>query len=144
LIQIKVWAGRRCEHDEDLDGWRRLMIFIVDDDAATRESLRLLLEAEGFEAQDFAAGLPFLDGATPVGGDCLIIDVNMPGMSGLDVLEELRRRGDALPVIIVTAYPDEGTRSRAIAAGAVAVLEKPHGAEELLTLVRRRTTGTAR
>jgi two-component system, LuxR family, response regulator FixJ len=111
------------------------MIFIVDDDAATRESLRLLLETEGLEARDFAAGRPFLDGTRPVGGDCLILDVNMPGMNGLEVLEELRRRGDALPVIIVTAHADAVTRHRAMAAGAVALLEKPHGADELLALV---------
>jgi two-component system, LuxR family, response regulator FixJ len=117
------------------------MIFIVEDDAATRESLRLLLEAEGFEAQEFAAGKPFLDSAQPACGDCLILDVNLPEMSGLDVLEALRRRGDRLPVIVVTAFADAAARARAKAEGAVALLEKPHGADELLTLIRsvRRT-----
>ena len=113
------------------------MIFIVDDDAATRDSLRLLLEAEGFEAREFAAGRTFLDGERPADGDCLILDLTMPGMSGFEVLAELRGRGDTLPVIIVTAYADSTTRSRAAASGALAMLEKPHRASELLALVRR-------
>jgi two-component system response regulator FixJ len=116
------------------------MIFIVDDDAATRDSLRLLLEAEGFAAQDFAAGTPFLEAVRASDGDCLILDINMPGMSGFEVMEELRQRGDAPSVIIVTAQTDDATRARAIAAGAVEVLEKPHGADELLSLVRRVST----
>jgi two-component system, LuxR family, response regulator FixJ len=116
------------------------MIFVVDDDAAMRDSLRLLLETEGFAAQDFAAGTPFLEAVRPVDGDCLILDINMPGMSGFEVLEELRRRGEVLPVIIVTARTDEATRARATAAGAVALLEKPHSADELLSLLRRVST----
>ena len=115
------------------------MIFIVDDDDGTRDSLRLLVECEGFETQDFASGRLFLDGARPADGDCLILDVNMPGMNGLDVLEELRRRGGRLPVIIITAWPDAATRSRARDAGALALLEKPHGGDELLALIRRAT-----
>jgi two-component system, LuxR family, response regulator FixJ len=113
------------------------MIFIVDDDAATRDSLRLLLETEGFETQEFAGGRLFLNGARPAGGDCLILDVTMPDMNGLDVLEELRRRGDALPAIIVTAHADRTARARANTAGAIALLEKPHSADELLALVHR-------
>jgi FixJ family two-component response regulator len=113
------------------------MIFIVDDDDATRDSLRLLVECEGFEAQDFASGRPFLDAVRPCDGDCLILDVNMPGMNGFQVVEELRRRGDRLPVIFVTAWSDPATRSRARVVGAAALLAKPHGADELLALVRQ-------
>ena len=119
------------------DGYRR-MIFIVDDDAPTRDSLRLLLEAEGLEAREFAAGRTFLEGERPADGDCLILDLTMLGMNGFEVLRELRRRGgDNLPVIIVTAHADSATRSRAAAGGALALLEKPYRASELLVLVRR-------
>jgi two-component system response regulator FixJ len=113
------------------------MIFIVDDDAATRDSLRLLLEGQGFEAREFTAGRGFLDTVSPADGDCLILDLTMPGMSGFEVLSELRRRGDSLPVIIVTAHADPAARSRAAVGGALAMLEKPHRASELLALVRR-------
>jgi FixJ family two-component response regulator len=113
------------------------MIFIVDDDAPTRDSLRLLLEAEGFEAHEFAAGRAFLDTMRPAEADCLILDLTMPGMNGFEVLAELRRRGDSLPVIIVTAHADSATRSRAAAGGALGVIEKPHRASELVALVRR-------
>jgi FixJ family two-component response regulator len=112
------------------------MIFIVDDDEATRDSLRLLLEAEGFEAREFAAGKVFLDDVRPAEGDCLVLDINMPGMNGFELLAELRRRGESLPVIVVTARADAATRSRAQAGGALAVLEKPHRACELLALLR--------
>ena len=113
------------------------MIFIVDDDAATRDSLQLLLEAHGFEARELADGRTFLDGERPTDGDCLILDLTMPGMNGFEVLAELRRRGDSLPVIIVTAHADPATRSRASASGAFGLVEKPHRASELLALVRR-------
>lgn len=117
------------------------MIFIVDDDHATRDSLRLLVECEGFEARDFASGRRFLDAVQPADGDCLILDVNMPGMNGFDVLKELRQRGDTLPVIFITAWPDPAMCSRARTVGAVALLEKPHGADELLALVRQASAG---
>jgi two-component system response regulator FixJ len=113
------------------------MIFIVDDDAPTRDSLRLLLEAEGFEAREFADGRGFLDGVRPADGDCLILDITMPGMNGFEVLAELRRRGDSLPVIVVTAHANPATRSRAAAGGALGLIEKPHRACDLLALVRR-------
>jgi two-component system response regulator FixJ len=117
------------------------VIYIVDDDEATRDSLRLLLEAEGFAACEFAAGRLFLDDVQPANGDCLILDVNMPGMSGLDVLEELRRQGQQLPIIIITARLDNATRNRALAGGALAVVEKPPEIDDLLAFVRI-ATGT--
>ena len=115
------------------------MIFIVDDDDATRDSLRLLLEGEGFEARDFASGHLFLDAIRPAAGDCLVLDVNMPDMNGFDVFKELRQRGDWLPTIFITALPDPTLQSRARSAGAFALLEKPHRADELLALIRRAT-----
>ena len=69
----------------------------------------------------------------------MILDVNMPGMNGFDVLKELRQRGDRVRVIIITAWPDPATTKRAEAGGAFAFLEKPLAAEELLALLRRAT-----
>ena len=117
------------------------MIFIVDDDDATRDSLCLLVEGEGFETRDFPSGRRFLDNVRPADGDCLVLDLNMPGMNGFEVLEELRRRGDRLAVVVVTAWADAASQSRARAAGAFALLEKPHRADQLLALIRRATGG---
>lgn len=89
------------------------MIFIVDDDDVTRDSLRPLVECEGFAAQDFASGRSFLDAVRPADNDCLIVDVNMPGMNGFQVLDELHRRGARPSVIVVTG----GHRRRCCAGG---------------------------
>ena len=112
------------------------MIFILDDDAGVRDSLRLLLECEGLETREFASCREFLD-ADGAEGDCLILDVHLPGMSGIELLETMRRRGDMLPVIVISGRIDSMTRNRARAAGALAVVEKPYQVEEVLDLVRR-------
>ena len=112
------------------------MISIVDDDSATRDSLRLLLDCAGLEARDFPSSNAFLEARQSAGDDCLVLDVHMPGMSGLDLLEELRRRGDQIPVIVVTGRPSAANAARAQAAGAFAILEKPFKADEIIGLVR--------
>jgi FixJ family two-component response regulator len=113
------------------------MIFIVDDDAGVRDSLRLLLECEGFDAQEFASCREFLADGRAGKGDCLILDVHIPGMNGIELLETMRRRGDMLPAIVITGRTDAMTTNRARAAGALAIVEKPYQPEELLCLVRR-------
>jgi FixJ family two-component response regulator len=113
------------------------MIFIIDDDDATRDSLRLLLQCVGLEARDFPSPETFLDGWKSADKDCLVLDVHMAGMSGLDLLEELRQRGDKVPVIVVTGRPSAANTARARAAGALAVLEKPFKPGEILGLVRQ-------
>jgi FixJ family two-component response regulator len=112
------------------------MIFIVDDDAGVRDSLRLLLECEGFEAREFASCREFLNADWADEGDCLILDVHMPGMSGIELLEAMRRNRAMLPVIILSGRIDAVTRNRARAAGVLAIVEKPHQADEVLNLVR--------
>jgi len=111
------------------------MIFIVDDDDAARDSLRLLLECEGFEAREFVSGRQFLDAGLRDDGDCLILDVHMPGMNGLELIKELRKRGKRLPVILITGRRDAATINLARALG-VPLVEKPYKAEEILNHVR--------
>ena len=113
------------------------MIFIVDDDAGVRDSLRLLLECEGFDAQEFASCGEFLNAGGAGKGDCVILDVHMPGMSGIELLETMRRRGHLLPTIVISGRTDAMTTNRARAAGVLAIVEKPYQPEELLCLVRR-------
>jgi two-component system, LuxR family, response regulator FixJ len=112
------------------------MILIVDDDAAVRDSLRFLLECEGYETREFASGRELLAAGGAGEGDCLILDVNMPGMSGIELLETMRGRGDMHPVIVISGRTDPWTRKRAHAAGALAILDKPYQVKEVLELLR--------
>jgi FixJ family two-component response regulator len=110
-------------------------IFIVDDDTAVRNSLKFLLEAEGLESEDFASGSEFIGSGRPGKEDCIILDVQMPGMSGLDVLARLKREGSTSPVIIATSMPSPDTTMRAYTQGAFRVLDKPFDSDALLGAV---------
>jgi two-component system, LuxR family, response regulator FixJ len=120
---------------------QRSMIFIVDDDDAVRDSLALLLECDGLPAQGFASARAFLEGGRPGGRDCLIVDLHMSGLNGIELLEELRRRGTRLPAIVITGRPTQAARNRAEAAGALALLEKPYDSKRLLKLVHQALDG---
>ena len=117
------------------------MISIVEDDEPARDSLAVLLESAGFPVRSFASCEALL-AAGPSDEKCLVLDIHMPGMSGLELLEELRRAGDERPVIVVTAYSTPATVQRARAAGAFGFLEKPFKAAELLDLIRAASAGT--
>jgi two-component system, LuxR family, response regulator FixJ len=112
------------------------MIIIVDNDCAVRDSLRMLLDCVGLEARGFPSSEAFLEASPPVEKDCLVLDVHMPGMSGIELLEELRQRGDGVPVILVTGLPSVTNAARAKAGGALAVVEKPFKPSEILALIR--------
>jgi FixJ family two-component response regulator len=110
-------------------------IFIVDDDPGVRESLEFLFEVEGLDARGFASGSEFMGGGKPGDEDCIILDVQMPGMSGFDVLRQLRRQGSASPVIMTTGLPSPDTTKRAYQHGAFRVLDKPYDSSALLCAV---------
>jgi two-component system, LuxR family, response regulator FixJ len=113
------------------------MIFIIDDDSATRDSLWVLLDSAGLDARQFASAEAFLEARQTADKDCLVLDVHIPGMTGIELLEHLRLRGDRVPVIIITGRPNAAITARARAAGALAVLEKPFRPAEILELVRQ-------
>ena len=112
-------------------------IFIADDDAAVRDSLGLLLESAGYRVRCFASGSDFLAAAPSSEEGCLIIDVRMPGIGGLEIQDRLRAEGTALPVIVITGYGDVPLAVRAMRAGAVDFVEKPFTEEEILAAVDR-------
>jgi two-component system response regulator FixJ len=101
------------------------VVYIVDDDAAMRESLLALIEGAGFAARAFEDGNAFLAACKPEWRGCLVLDVKMPGLSGLAVQAELTKRGVRLPVIFLTGHGDVPMAVRAVKAGAVDFLEKP-------------------
>lgn len=113
-------------------------IFIVDDDEAIRDSLRLLLESAGMEQViAYDSGRSFLDNASPRPGDCVLLDVHMPDMDGLQLQAEVTRRGMRLPVIVMTGHGDVPIAVRAMKAGAVDFIEKPFTDDALLESVHR-------
>ena len=113
----------------------RPLLSVVDDDEMLRESLPDLLREFGFAARAFSSGQEFLSSDYVNETSCLILDVAMPGMSGLDLQEELKRRGQAIPVIFITGQKDEEIRKQAFRQGAVKFLYKPFSDNALLDAV---------
>lgn len=107
-------------------------VFLVDDDAAVRDSLSLLLGVAGFKVRAFDSALGFLDAYSPGQPGCLVTDIRMPGMDGLELQAELMRRNIDLPVIFITGHGDVSKAVRALKSGACDFIEKPFE-EEVLT-----------
>lgn len=112
-------------------------VFVVDDDAGARDSLCALLESAGVAAEAFESARAFLDAHRPERSGCLIADMRMPDMDGLELQEELNRRNAGLPVIVVTGHADVPLAVRAMKAGAVDLIEKPYDDALLLASVKR-------
>jgi FixJ family two-component response regulator len=110
-------------------------VAIVDDEEPIRKALKRLLRSANLEAESFASGAAFLDSLAERRPDCLILDLHMPGMTGLHVLQRLRQSGVQLPTIIITAYDEPETRNHCLAAGAAAFLRKPLEGRILLDAV---------
>jgi FixJ family two-component response regulator len=100
-------------------------VSIVDDDPVAREGIRELVESLGYKALAFVSAQDFLQSGAITTTGCLITDLQMPGLSGLDLQERLQAQGYRTPVIFITAYPNEKHRSRAMRAGALGFLSKP-------------------
>jgi RNA polymerase sigma factor (sigma-70 family) len=112
-------------------------VYIVDDDPDMRDSLRWLMKTVGLRTESFATAEQFLEGYVRDGPACLVLDVRMPGTSGLDLLEEMRAAGLRLPVLFITAHADVPMAVRAMKSGAVEFLEKPFNAQALLERIQR-------
>jgi FixJ family two-component response regulator len=126
---------------QDKNATERLLLSVVDDDEMLRESLPDLLREFGFSARAFSSGQEFLSSNYVDETRCLILDVAMPGMSGLEVQEELKRRGRAIPIIFITGQKDEDIRKQALKQGAVNVLYKPFSDSALLEAVNAAVSG---
>ncbi len=107
-------------------------VFLVDDDEAVRESLRFLMKSVGQRLQAFPTAQAFLEDFDPSMPGCLLLDIRMPGMSGLELMERLRAADSTLPVIIISGHADVRMAVRAMKGGAVDVIEKPFNDQLLL------------
>jgi two-component system response regulator FixJ len=112
-------------------------VFVVDDDRAMRESLSWLLDSVGLRVRSYATAAEFLAEHDPAQPGCLVLDVRMPGMSGLDLQAELARRGVELPTIVITGHAEVSMAVRAVKAGAIDFIEKPFSDQLLLDRVRQ-------
>jgi FixJ family two-component response regulator len=112
-------------------------VFVVDDDRAMRDSLSWLLDSVGLRVRSYATAADFLADHDPAQPGCLVLDVRMPGMSGLDLQAELARRGVELPTIVITGHAEVSMAVRAVKAGAIDFIEKPFSDQLLLDRVRQ-------
>jgi FixJ family two-component response regulator len=115
---------------------KKNLISVVDDDESVRRTTTFLIESFGFRAAAFESAESFLKSVQLHDTSCLLVDVQMPGMNGLQLQSELAATGRAIPVIFITAFDNKDIRQQAIRAGAVAFLGKPFNDEELLQAVR--------
>lgn len=112
-------------------------VFVVDDDAAVRDSLRWLMDSVGLRAETFGSGEAFLAAITPERSGCVLLDLRMPGLGGLEVHDRLRELGIELPVIVVSGHGDVPLAVRALKSGVADFIEKPFKDQELLDCVQQ-------
>jgi two-component system, LuxR family, response regulator FixJ len=113
---------------------RKTTVLVVDDDLAVRESLKFSLELEGFQVRVYGNGQDLLNDSDIPKDGCLVIDQVMPGMSGLEIVDALRRRGDLNPAILMASHPNQMVRDGAVTRG-IAVVEKPFFGHALLDAI---------
>ena len=110
-------------------------VFIVDDDEPVRDALRLLMKSVGHEAETFASGDEFLASCSQETSGCLILDIRMPGMSGLELQEQLHKQGVNIPIIFITGHGDVPMAVQAMKHGAIDFLQKPFREQDLVDRV---------
>jgi FixJ family two-component response regulator len=109
------------------------IVSVIDDDMSVRDATNRLVRSLGYAARSFASAEEFLRSAGANDTSCVIADVQMPGMSGIELQTALAARGRRVPIIFITAYPDEAIRARALAAGATCFLAKPFDGATLIS-----------
>src|SRR5678816_3208071 len=110
-------------------------VYVVDDDASVREGVARLIRSAGVMTQTFASGEEFLATARPKNPSCLVLDVNLPGLTGLDLQQELAKSGVQVPIIFLSGHGDIPMTVRALKAGAVNFLTKPFDDQDLLNAI---------
>ena len=116
------------------------LILIVDDDESMREAIKGLIRSLGYRVEAVASAQEFLSSRFVRRTSCLIADVQMPGMTGLELYRRLSTSEKPIPTILITAYPDDGVRERALSAGVIGYLSKPFEDDDLAACVRSALT----
>jgi FixJ family two-component response regulator len=116
---------------------RRQVVAVIDDDPAMRKAIERLLDAKGFDVEAFASAEAFLAGAAASEATCLVLDIHLGGMSGIELRRRLAASGSGLPVVFITALDDEATRKEAMEAGCVAFLRKPFLSHLLIDAIEK-------
>lgn len=111
------------------------LVYLVDDDAAVRRSVGFMLKTSGFQVRSYETGVDMLRSAATLDDGCILLDIRMPGMDGLEVQRALQEKGVVLPVIIMTGHGDVGLAVKAMKAGAVDFIEKPFAKETLISSI---------
>lgn len=112
------------------------IVYVIDDDESVRHSLEFLLDVAGIRVRSFSSADAFLKSSPPLAGACVVTDVRMPGTSGVELAEELRRRSADVPVIVVTGHADVPLAIQAMKAGVADFIEKPFDDEVMLAAIR--------
>jgi len=112
------------------------LVSVVDDDESVREAMQNVLRSAGLRAETYASAEDFLDTGRPKNSDCVVLDIRLPGMTGLQLQQRLNDDGLAIPTIFVTGYADESARRQALEAGASVFLLKPFDPDGLLRCVK--------
>ncbi len=112
-----------------------ITVYVVDDDPSVRKALRRLMRSAGFEVLAFDSAEDFLEFSRCGAPGCVVVDVQMPGMNGLDLQDQLTDAGSKLPLVFITAYEDDHVRARAMNAGATEFLQKPFDDKALLNAI---------
>jgi FixJ family two-component response regulator len=120
------------------------VISVIDDDASVRAAADNFLSSHGYEVHTFASGKDFLQSARLEDSSCVVADVQMPGMSGLELLTIIRQRGIDTPFFFITAFPNESVRARAAKAGADGLLDKPFSCSALIDCIETALNGGRR
>lgn len=118
------------------DGASGSIVYVIDDDESARHSLEFLLDVAGIRVRSFASADAFLKAAPPLVGACIVTDVRMPGTTGIELAEELKRRGAVSPVIVITGHADVPLAIQAMKAGVADFIEKPFDAQAMLAAIK--------
>jgi two-component system response regulator FixJ len=135
MLPATAFRDERQTGSVDVSHAPQPTIYVVDDDDAVRDSLKMLLESYQLAVRDFGSMSEFLAGLDRVSNSCLVLDLHLPAMGGFDVMTTLARRGIRLPVIVITGRGDAQTKARALEAGAIAFLEKPVDDQRLMSAI---------